>query len=75
MQFLLHLKIHMLVLRNPIFDGVIIDISQPSTSSLPSYSTSSLSNFEYTQDAEDLTDVDLTPRPKPISLDMENPFE
>jgi len=65
--------------RNPIFDGVVIDISAPSLSSLDIGSTSRLSS--YTPDAEDLSDIDLTPRARPIPLDtenisdMDNPFQ
>jgi hypothetical protein len=64
--------------RNPIFEGVGIDISPPSLSSLPTASTPSNTFFESVPDVEALEalrDTNITPKPRPIPLDIENPFE
>jgi hypothetical protein len=74
--------------RNPMFDG--IEMTHPSLSNMPVASTSNLPNLntvastsnlpDFDPDAGILSDIDLTPKAKPITLDtkdmfdLENPF-
>jgi hypothetical protein len=58
--------------RNPIFEGVELNIGQPSLSSTSAAYSSTLPTMS---NQSDLEDIDLTPKARPMELDMENPFD